>query len=505
MAAETTEGIEIEPVYTRESHGHRHELPGVPPYRRGRTMHRRHPGWDIGWKLEGAKDIEPEELRQLLDLDTRLFEVSVCPGRGFADALATLVASGSEVCMAPGAHAICLPGQLARAARVAEVPLTEITGSFGLDPIGLMARTGDTGSLERRLAVLRDIAAWSSEHTPRFRSMTIDARVYHEAGAHAAQELACAIATGIHYLRTLTPRMSPREAAARMGFSVAISGDFFMEVAKLRAARVLWSNVLRHAGAGDNGGTGTTGAHILVHSSARMITRYERWTNILREANACFAAVTGGADGIILHPFDQAIRTENRSRAARRLALTTQHVLAEEVRAGAVQDAAGGSWYVERLTDQLAERAWELVRDIERRGGIEQCLLEGYIQSEIARTSTARRTSIRDRKTILVGINVFLNRDERSADCPAVESEGAGRPAPMVERTKTGGESAPDPTPAGKLSAWIATRGLDEPGTLDACSLEPGEPGTVEPLIPARDALELEQIRDGVEDSSGHS
>ncbi len=178
---------------------------------------------------------------------------------------------------------------------------------------------------------------------PRLRTIVADALPYHEAGASDGQELGCALATGVAYLRALTERggLDVDAAARQLEFRFAATADQFATIAKLRAARRLWARVAEVAGAAVR----SAPQHAV--TSSTMMTRRDPWVNMLRTTVACFAAGVGGADAVTVQPFDSAIGLPDAF--ARRIARNTQSILLEESTVAGVIDPAGGSWYVERL------------------------------------------------------------------------------------------------------------------------------------------------------------
>ena len=236
--------------------------------------------------------------------------------------------------------------------------------SYGLDPLGLFAS---------RKAIELDPRAWTEAFQLLAAAgfggtyVALDARLYHEAGASEAQELAAILAAAVWWLRALDPLgFAPEAIFARFGASVAVDRDQFLSIAKLRALRLLWMRFTELCGVAPT--------HLPVHAetSRRMMTRAEPHTNILRTTIAAFAAAVGGADSIAVVPHDAALGPA--ARDARALARNVHHLLVEETQLHRVSDSAAGSGAAEALTDALAERAWHEFQAIEREGGIVESL-----------------------------------------------------------------------------------------------------------------------------------
>jgi methylmalonyl-CoA mutase len=275
----------------------------------------------------------------------------------------------------------------------------------------------------------------------------VDALPYHEAGASAAQELGCSLATGVAYLRLLTEAGLPVDAAfGQLEFRYAATADQFLTIAKLRAARRLWGRVAEVSGAeanvdgaGDRTGSGRPGAqrqHAV--TSSVMMTRRDPYVNMLRTTLACLAAGVGGADAVTVLPFDQALGLPDAF--ARRIARNTSTILLEESHLGRVADPAGGSWYVEQLTDELAHAAWAFFQELEQAGGQERALGSGLVGERIAAFWKSRRRDLDRRREPVTGVSEFPNLAEKPverepvAEVPGGESPDASTGLPRVRR-----------------------------------------------------------------------
>jgi methylmalonyl-CoA mutase len=206
-------------------------------------------------------------------------------------------------------------------------------------------------------------------------------------------------------------------AARQIGFSYSVSGDFFTQVAKLRAARWLWAKVVITAGGEQSA------AAMQIHCRTSRFTKTQRdpWVNMLRVTSECTAAVFGGAQSIATMPFDCAIGPADE--LAQRVARNTQVVLREESHLGEVADPAGGSWFVERLTNDLARAAWNELRSIEAGGGIVAALGSGKLVDAVGEVADAREKGLAKRKTPVVGVSEFPNLYEHTVDRDPVSAE----------------------------------------------------------------------------------
>ncbi|MFH9674881.1 methylmalonyl-CoA mutase family protein [Streptomyces sp. NPDC017405] len=292
-----------------------------------------------------------------------------------------------------------------------------VRGNLGGDPLGYEARTGTALDFAPYAA----LAARCAEGYPGLRALTVDALPYHEAGGSAAQELGASLATGVAYLRELTEAgLGVEQAAAQLEFRYAATADQFLTIAKLRAARRLWARVAEVCGA-----PGAQPQHAV--TSPVMMTRRDPWVNMLRTTIAALAAGVGGADAVTVLPFDHALGLPDAF--ARRIARNTSSILIEESHLARVIDPAGGSWYVERLTDELAGAAWEFFRSIERDGGQAAVLRSGRLRTDLATTWAARSKKLASRREPVTGVSEFPLLAEKPVErAPAPEPPSGGLP-----------------------------------------------------------------------------
>jgi methylmalonyl-CoA mutase len=308
----------------------------------------------------------------------------------------------------------------------------EARGTISCDPVAVLARRGGPPEfLENSWYYTVDIAKQCAAEFPLVRSFLADATPYHDAGATDAQELGCALGTGVVAVRTLTERgLSVDDAFRQIELRIAATADQFSTIAKVRALRVLWDRVGEIAGASPE----ARAPRIHAMTSVVMLTRYDPWVNLLRNTVACFAAGVGGADAVTVRPHDVRLPGLS-SEFAQRMARNTQAVLLDESNLGRVLDPAGGSWYVESLTEELADRAWGCFQRIEEGGGMVQTLVDGRLHQILAGMWERRLERIAHRTEPVTGISEFPDVDEPHPDVPppaaAVTDVPAGEVAPL--------------------------------------------------------------------------
>ncbi len=425
LAQTTYDGVRIAPLYTADDAPDIDiGWPGHPPFVRGATEDGASAtGWDVRTR---HADADPARVNRavLADLErgaTSLWLVLGDGGLAVHDLPAAL--DGVHLDLAPLVFELT-PGVSGEQAELALLSLgrqrhvdpAELRGSLGLDPVGGRARTG----ADADLAPLA--AAWArhAEH-PNLQLATVDATVFHDAGASDAQEVGIGTAVGVAYLRAFTEAgATVDEALAALEFRWAVTAEQFPSVAKLRAARRVWDRVAELSGAADD----RRGQRQHAVTSAAMMTRRDPWVNLLRTTIACFAAAVGGAEAITVAPFDSALGISDDF--ARRIARNTQSVLHDESSLARVVDPAGGSWFVESLTDRLAEAAWTVFTDIEKNGGVLARLDDGTVESFLAGTRARRDDDIAHRRKPITGVSEFAFVDEDPVERPAAAAPPAG-------------------------------------------------------------------------------
>ena len=405
LTTTTYDGIEIAPLYTADDVPARNGVPGRPPFVRGATVDgATTAGWDVRVR-QSIADPETANRAVLDDLDNGARSIWLTGASGVPDLGATLdgvLLDVAAVVLDFGVDTLVAAEALLSLAEERGVAPGALTGSLGADPIGVRARTGAAVELGM-LGGLAERAAGASGLC----IATVDATVYHEAGASDAQELGIATAIGVAYLRALTDAgLSVDAALTALEFRWAVTAEQFPAIAKLRAARQIWDRVAELCGAADD----RRGQRQHAVTSTAMLTRRDPWVNMLRTTIGCFAAAVGGADSITVLPFDAAIGVSDEF--ARRIARNTQSVLHDESSLARVIDAGGGSWFVESLTGSLAEKAWEVFTEIERAGGAVKALDDGMFAELVADTQARRADDIAHRRAPITGVSEFAFVDE---------------------------------------------------------------------------------------------
>jgi methylmalonyl-CoA mutase len=262
-------------------------------------------------------------------------------------------------------------------------------------------RKGNLAGLENQLGRRRNSPGWEiSQDTPP-PAEAIRADLLHEAGAHCVQQLGYAIAAGVERLAALAATKPLADAAREIEFVFAVGPSYFLEIAKLRAARLLWAQAVSAFGSKDDS-AGSMRLHVRTARRSKSIC--DRYTNLLRATTEALSAVIGGCDRLMVEPFGfDAHRAVN-----------IQRILMEEAHMDAVADPAGGSYYIEALTDSIAREAWKLFQQVEAEGGFAKALESGSIGKLLGGTRAARDQALSSRRRSLVGVNNYPDLTEKT-------------------------------------------------------------------------------------------
>ncbi len=301
---------------------------------------------------------------------------------------------------------------------------------------------------EPSMRIVADIIAYTSANMPRFNSISISGYHMQEAGATAVQELGFTLADGMEYVRAARAKGLEVDAfAPRLSFFFAIGMNFFIEVAKLRAARLLWHRIMEDFGA-KNSKSKMLRTHC--QTSGVSLTEQDPYNNVIRTTIEAMAAVLGGTQSLHTNSFDEAIALPTETSA--RIARNTQLVMAEETGITNVADPLGGSFYVEALTKYLADAAWDLIQEVEAMCGMTMAVAEGMPKRRIEEASAARAARVDKGEDVIVGVNRYRLKDEAPIDILEVDNARvrAGQ-IERIDRTRRSRDEAAAQTALGAL------------------------------------------------------
>jgi methylmalonyl-CoA mutase len=438
MFSSTYEGITLQPIYRRSDGAglpHINSFPGFAPFVRGATASGivRKP-WDVSQELASSSPTEFNHaarnsisrglnaLNMVLDKATRdghdpdwakpedvgLGGLSIATLPDLDRALDGIDLEQTSLLIRSGASAMPFASLLVALARKRKKTLTALRGCIEMDPLGVLSHEGKLPqSVESAYDEMAALTQWCAERAPRLQTICIHSRAWHESGASAVQELAFVLATGVEYLKKMNQRGIDLDVVApRSRFAITVGEHLFMEIAKLRALRMLWSRAVGALG----GNADSQRLTLHVRTSQWNKTVYDPYNNLLRATIEAFAGVLGGCDSMQVGAFDEVVRPPDDF--SRRLARNTQLVLQKECQLEHVLDPVGGSWYVETLTSELANRAWLLFQDVWKYGGMEAALRADFPQKVVAATAAEKLKAVALRRDSIVGVNQYANPKE---------------------------------------------------------------------------------------------
>lgn len=290
--------------------------------------------------------------------------------------------------------------------------LAAVQGSFDVDPLGALTIDGRLcESSEKTMDFVADLVK-EAKVLPAFQVVNVNGKHFGNAGATIVQELAFALSAGSEYLSQLTERgLTVNEAAKSLRFTLSVGSNYFMEIAKLRAGRLLWSSIVSAFKP-----AGNEAAKMLVHCETSEFNKtvYDPYVNMLRTQTEAMSAAIGACHSLTVQPFDKVFRTPNEF--SERIARNQQLLLKEESYLSMIVDPGAGSYYIENLTDSIASEAWKLFLAVEEKGGYLKALQAGFIQGEVKASAEQRAKAVAGRKEIFLGTNQYPNSAERMAD-----------------------------------------------------------------------------------------
>ena len=448
MFTATSEGITLKPIYRREDTAelpHVNSLPGFAPFVRGASAsgYLKEP-WAVSQEIAFASTSEFNHaarnsierglnaLNIVLDRATRdghdpdwarpedvgLGGLSIATLSDLDRALEGVDLEKTSLFVRSGASALPFAALLLALAKKRKKSFVRLRGCIEMDPLGVLAHEGKLPqSLEGAYREMAVLTRWAATYAPRLQTVCIHSRAWHEAGGSAVQELAFTLATGVEYLRQLANQgLEVNTAAPHIRFAVTVGTNFFMEIAKLRALRMLWARAV--AVAGGNEAAQKTSLH--VRTSLWNKTTVDPYNNLLRATVEAFAGVLGGCDSMQVGAFDAVVRPPDDF--SQRVARNTQLVLQKECSLDQVVDPAGGSWYVESTTSELATRAWALFQEVEKLGGMQAAMEAGFPQKAVAATAVEKVKAATQRRVSIVGVNQYANPKEQALEVPPVDT-----------------------------------------------------------------------------------
>lgn len=526
----TYEGFSLQPIYRRqdiENLPHLKQMPGSGNYVRGRkAAGNLSATWEISQELPISL---PEEFNKaaLYELERGQSELNIpldkpsrrgrdsdtcckgCVGENglcvssLADlekALENIHLDYISLYLHTGINSLAIAAFLLAYANKRNLPFDHLRACVGSDPLGTLTVKGELPiSLELAYRDMAALTRFAVEEAPQLQTILVQGHPYHEAGASSSQELAFALATGVDYLRAMQERdLEPDLAAPKMRFALSVGGNFFIEIAKLRAARILWARILEAYNVPEE----SRGMFLHARTGQWNKTLFDPYVNMLRTTTEAFSAVIGMCDSLHVAPFDEVLRPSNEF--GRRSSRNIQHILAEECELVRPIDMAGGSWAIESLTDQICQAAWATFQEIEKEGGMAKALAAGIPQAKCAETAQSKKANLAKRRDTLVGTNIYPNATEGAPECCGADTSGLySKREADVAAARSAADGAAVKTALARLEGEhtftdliaAAQAGATAEALTEVIWAEPGEILSVEPLVLRRGAEDFEDLR----------
>ena len=446
----TPEDITIKPLYTEndlENINHLNELPGLDSYSRGprATMYAGRPwtvrqyagfstaeesnafyrknleagqkGISVAFDLPTHRGYDSDHPRVLGDVGKA--GVAIDSVEDMKILFSNIPLDKMSVSMTMNGAVIPIMANFIVAAEEQGVAKSSLTGTIQNDILKeFMVRNTYIYPPEPSMRIVSDIIEYTSKEMPKFNSISISGYHMHEAGANLVQELAFTLADGKEYVKAaLSKGMDIDAFAGRLSFFFAIGMNFFMEVAKLRAARILWSKIMKEFNPKK-----PSSSLLRVHCQTSGVSLQEKdpYNNIVRTSYEALAATLGGTQSLHTNAFDEAmgLPTEFSSRIAR----NTQLIMQEELGITKVIDPLAGSYYIENLTNELTQKAWELIQEVENLGGMTEAVSAGLPKSRIEESAAKKQAAIDQGLEVIVGVNKYKPKDHENVEILNVDN-----------------------------------------------------------------------------------
>lgn len=419
MIWKTGEGFNVKPFYRKEDlpNGCEAEVPGQFPYTRGNKTKN---NWLIRQAVDATDASEANAMaKEMVAYGVNSLAFKVKGGSVSGEYIATLL-DGIDAESIELNFDVCLSKAIDFATLLIEhynskgVDLEKVTGSIGYDYIGKELLKGKIK--EDGAEVMKSLVELTSV-MPQMRCVAVNSNKLCDAGTYITQELGYALAWGNEYLNIACEAGVPVDVIARkITFNMGISGNFFMEIAKFRAARMLWAKIVEQYSPQCK-----CSCKMSIHAETSKfnLTLFDSYVNMLRTQTEAMSAALAGVEAITVTPYDAVYETP--TVFARRIAKNQQLILKHESHLDKVTDPAGGSYYIESLTASIAQEAWKIFLVIEQEGGFHKAVKESKIQNAIKETSDNRRKALAQRREILLGTNQYPNFSEMSEGKRAVK------------------------------------------------------------------------------------
>ena len=416
----TEEGFDVRPFYTEEDlkkHDNLDVCPGDFPFLRNR--HVKGNPWLVRQDIK-VKDIAAANTKSLdirmkgIDSLGFIFPKDYKPTEADIEKLLQNIRLDLMEINYETSHPVEMLRIVSKLAKKYNRDLDKVSGSLSFDPLGFYSKTGQFhSSYEEDMNTLYSLVH-DAKDLPRFQSITVNGADFHNAGSGITTQLAFALAKGAEYLTYLTGRgMDIDQVAPAIRFTFAVGSNYFMEIAKFRAARYLWANIVNAYGLND---ANNAAMYIHCENSTWNKSVYDPYVNMLRVTTETMSSLLGGINSMTVLPFNAAY--EESTEFSERIARNVQLLLKGESYFDKVNDPAAGSYYIEELTVNIIREAWKLFLEVDERGGYYKAFREGFIPQKIREEANAKDHLIAQGRRTILGTNKYPNLDESLDNYP---------------------------------------------------------------------------------------
>ena len=447
MFTKTYEGITLKPIYTKtdfENNPFINEFPGMVNYVRGGNS----AGYlSNGWLIcQETKISDPKKFNEVLKSDlekgrnaihfsTDSYNYDESNPRinsleDFENAFCGIDLTKYPLLANCGESNFPMFILLKEYATKNNIDMKMMTGGFLASPFSELLKNGSLHkSTDEIFEEISQTILWCSKNGISLQTIAIDSTILNNSGATAVQELAFVLASGVEFINNLLDRKVDINLIVKnIVVSFGVGSNYFLEIAKFRAARFLWSKLLEVFNADEES------RKLFIHARTTKSnqTIYDPHVNILRTTTEAFSAIVGGVDSLHTNRFDEIFSDENEF--AGRIARNTQIILKEEAHLDKVIDPAGGSYFVESLTKEIAEAAWKEFQLIQSKGGLLECIKSGYIQDSVSAVAEQKSKDVKTRKQVIVGSNMYANPKESRELITEIEITSNQNPAINISK-----------------------------------------------------------------------
>ncbi len=415
----TLEGFKVSPFYREEDlkdKSYLQSLPGEYPFLRGNNKNSN--DWDIRQDFDVQDEKKANEKaitlikKGVTSLGFRIKKSEGLDEKSLSALLQNIDLSAVRINFTGVSqnHAVRLIEGLANFVSSTNVDPTLVKGSINLDPLSALSFEGNKGNdINAQIDGLKGIVELTSDKLPLIRVLCINGQNFTNAGATIVQELGYSLAMASEYLTKLSDKgLSVDTVANHMQFNFGVSSNYFMEIAKIRAARYLWSKIVEAYNTNNPESSAKTHIHSITSDYNQTI--YDPYVNVLRTTTEAMSAVIGGTDSLTVKPFDAVYASQ--TPFSERIARNIQIIIKEESYFDKIIDPASGSYYIENLTDSIITEAWNIFLNVDANGGYLDSLEKGDIQNNIAETAGKKAKLVAQRRDSLLGTNQFPNIEE---------------------------------------------------------------------------------------------